>query len=86
MIEIYGKHDCVWCDRAQELCRQYSLDFEYKGIDDNWDGEKNLAELKERMPNVRTVPQIWWHKKHIGGFQELASEIENTRNFGDGKI
>lgn len=86
MIEIYGRFDCVWCDRAQELCRQYSLDFQYKAIDDPWDGEKNTQELKERVPNAKTVPQIFWHKKHIGGFQQLAQEIENTRNFGDGKI
>lgn len=86
MIEIYGKSDCMWCDRAQEICRQYSLDFEYKGVDDHWDGPKNLAELKERYPTARTVPQIWWHGKHIGGFDQLAQEIENTRNYGDGKI
>ena len=37
------------------------------------------------MPNAKTVPQIWWNDKHIGGFSELAEEIDNTRGgFGDG--
>jgi glutaredoxin 3 len=86
MIQIFGKYDCQFCDRATELCRQYSLDFVYKGIDDNWEGEKHRAELMKRKPDAKTVPQIWWYDKYIGGFSELAAEIENTRNFGDGKL
>jgi len=38
------------------------------------------------LPGARTVPQIFWHQKHIGGYQEFAAEIENTRNFGQERI
>jgi len=86
MIEIFGKSDCVYCDRAQELCRQHGLTFTYKSLDDRWDGGANITELKQRKPDVKTVPQIWWHDKYVGGFNDLVEEIENTRNFGQEKI
>lgn len=82
MIEIYGNTNCVWCDRAKALCEQYNLGYNYKMIQD--DGV--LEELQERVGSVRTVPQIFWHGKHVGGYTELASEIENTREFGQEKL
>jgi glutaredoxin len=42
-------------------------------------------QLKSILPDVKTVPQIWWHGKHIGGYEDFASEIENTRSFGQEK-
>lgn len=88
MITIFGKSSCNWCDRAQELCNQYGLKYEYKSLDDRFDGAHNLLELKqlseEYALTIKTVPQIWWGKKHLGGFEELANEIENTREFGQG--
>lgn len=90
MITIYGKSDCNWCDRAQELCRQHELNFEYKSVDDRFDGEENMKELKEKAIKenfyLRSVPQIWWGDNYIGGFEQLATEIENTRNYGQEAI
>ena len=34
------------------------------------------------LPNIRTVPQIYWNGKYVGGYNDLALEIENTRGFG----
>lgn len=82
MVLIYGKTDCVWCDRAKELCNQYGIEYEYKSIQ----VKEFLEELKELVPDVKTVPQIFWHDKHLGGYEQLVEEIENTRNYGDGKI
>lgn len=85
-VEIYGTSTCNWCDRAQELCVQYDIKYVYKSLDDRFEGENNLREFKERLPNAKQVPQIFWNDKYIGGFNELVSEIENTRNFGQEKI
>lgn len=83
MVIIYGNTNCVWCDRAKELCDQYTLEYEYKSIQ----VAEYLAELKEQVPGVRTVPQIFWNKKYVGGYEQFASEIENTiGGYGDGKI
>jgi glutaredoxin len=34
--------------------------------------------LLEAVPTARTVPQIFVHNNHIGGFQELKKYIEET--------
>jgi len=74
MIVIYGRPACEWCDRAKEICQQYRIEYEYKSIKN----EHFKIELKEKLPTAKTVPQIWWNDKHIGGYAELAEEIENT--------
>lgn len=85
-IEIYGKSTCVWCDRARQVCEQNSLDYQYKELDDRFDGEKWTTEFRTRLPQAKTVPQIFWHGKYVGGYNDLIREIENTRNFGQEKI
>lgn len=86
MIEIYGTSTCNWCDRARETCEQYSLRYTYKLLDDRFEGEANLKEFREKVPDAKTVPQIFWHGRYIGGYNDLIREIENTSTYGDGKI
>ena len=82
MIEIYGNEGCGYCVKAKDICESNQLKYTYKSIQD----PDVFIELQEKVPNVRTVPQVFWHGKLIGGYNELASEIENTRNFGQEKI
>lgn len=82
IVTIYGDKGCVWCDRAKDLCKTYGITYEYKMIRD----EGVFEELQSKVPGVKTVPQIFWFGKHIGGYAELTIEIEETRNYGDGKI
>ena len=90
MVIIYGKDTCNWCDRARELCEQLHIEYTYKSVDDRFDGATYLAELKqlseEQSLTIKTVPQIWWNKKYIGGFDQFAAEVENNNigNFGQG--
>lgn len=83
MITIYGKPSCVWCDRAKRLADTFELSYEYKDVSD----KSILEELKTKKPDIKTVPQIWWHDNHIGGYEQFAEEIENTLggNYGQGK-
>jgi glutaredoxin 3 len=80
MIEIYGTPTCGYCLRAKRLAQSHNIATEYKDITFT----NFREELLERKSDYTTVPQIWWHGKYIGGYNELANEIENTRNFGDG--
>lgn len=75
MITIYTMNGCVWCDRAKGLAEQYALPFVIKNISNN---PEHLTELREEVGNVKTVPQIIWNGRHIGGYTEFASEIEQT--------
>lgn len=80
MITIYGKTQCPYCDRAKKLCTERNLEFEYKNVEYN----EYLNELKEKIPNVRSVPQIWVQGDHVGGFTELVQYLEDTGYTGTG--
>jgi len=83
MVKIYGKANCAWCKEAKKLVERYSIPYEY--IDVGYtDGMKELMEI---FPDAKTVPQIWWHGRHIGGYQEFVQEIESTLGgFAEQKI
>ena len=79
MIVIYGAPWCMWCIKAKNLAEQYQLDFVYKDVDD----VEIKQQLKEKLPDTKSIPQILWHGRHIGGYEDFAREIENTLgNYG----
>lgn len=83
MIVIYGQSGCKYCDLAVELCERYELKYMYKSIDPEY--YNNHSEFRTNFPNAKTVPQILWHNRAIGGYTELLQEIENTiGNYGQG--
>ncbi len=84
MITIYGTTTCKWCKAAVSLAEARGLRYEYRLIDEN---EQFYIELKALKPDTKTVPQIWWDNRYIGGYTDLVTEIENTvGGFGDGKL
>jgi glutaredoxin 1 len=84
MITIYGTTTCKWCKAAVSLVEARGLQHDYRLIDEN---EQFYAELKTLKPDTKTVPQIWWDNRYIGGYTDLTTEIENTSGgFGDGKF
>lgn len=83
MITIYGHARCGWCTKAKKLAEQYNLKYEWKDTDD----AETLSNLKKALPTVRTVPQIWWDDRYIGGYESFATEVENTvGNYGQDKF
>lgn len=73
-IKIYGKSNCPWCDRAKDLAERYKLKYTYYDITE----KQYYDELKESVPNLKTVPQIFWNDRHLGGYNEFATELEST--------
>lgn len=81
MIEIYGTESCTYCKKAIEIAEQYNLMYDYI------DATENYESFQEKFPDAKTVPQIIWNKKHIGGYNDFATEVENViGGYGDGKI
>jgi glutaredoxin 3 len=74
MVIIYGNQVCSFCLRAKALATRYNLPFEWRDTDDS----EILNELKLKLPNAKTIPQIWWHDKYIGGYEDFATEVQNT--------
>ena len=79
-VTIYGRANCAFCKEAKKLVELYQIPYEY--IDVGYtDG---LKELMERLPDAKTVPQIWWYDRYIGGYEEFAKEVENVSGgYGD---
>lgn len=73
MFEIYGRNNCVWCDRAKALLDEKGLTYKYMNIEEN---ENYLEAFKENFPGAKTVPQIikldWYDvDEWIGGYEDL---------------
>ena len=69
-IDIYTKFGCGYCYRAKQLLD--SKGAEYNEFDITMGGPKK-AEMLERAPNARTVPQIFIGETYVGGSDELAA-------------
>lgn len=83
MIKIYGRPGCGYCVAAVKICEQYELPHTYKTIE----GEDELKDIAERAGvEVKTVPQIFWYDRYVGGYTELLTEIEDTRSYGQERI
>jgi len=67
MIEIYGKPQCPYCDRAKALCEQNDYEYIYNQLDVDFTRE----ELMEQFPTARTFPQITVDGVNIGGYDQL---------------
>ena len=68
-VEIYTKSYCGYCYRAKRLLESKGVAFEEYDI--SLGGPKR-AEMLERKPDARTVPQIFIDGKAIGGSDDLA--------------
>lgn len=67
-VTIYTKFGCGYCYRAKRL-------LDAKGVDyiehDITMGGPRRAEMMERAPMARTVPQIFIGETHVGGSDDL---------------
>ena len=66
-IVMYTQDMCGYCTAAAEEFE--SRDWEY--VTHNIKHEDNFNNLKELLPTVKTVPQIWIDDEYIGGYDEL---------------
>jgi glutaredoxin len=76
--------NCSWCVAAKQLAEQYQL--EHEVINLGPENPEAITELRKLVPDLRTVPQIFWHGRYIGGYEEFAKEIEHTiGGYGEGQ-
>jgi glutaredoxin 3 len=73
MIEIFGKPQCPFCDKAKALAEREGYDYEYFQLDVDFTRD----ELFEQFPTARTFPQIRIDGENIGGFTELQTWSES---------
>ena len=81
MIEIYGKAQCPFCDRAKALCEQRQLEYKYYQLDIDFTRD----EVLEKFPGARTFPQIKVNGTKIGGWSDFPQYLEETYYTGTGE-
>ena len=80
MIEIYGKTQCPFCDRAKALCESRQYEYKYYQLNEDFTREQVL----EMFPGARTFPQIKVGGKSIGGWDQFPQYLEDTAYNGTG--
>ena len=83
--EIWSKTTCPWCDKAKTILTELNIPYDEFIISVGFDEEQvkgnqryvTKAELLERLPTAKTVPQIWIDGKHIGGCTDLEEKIKS---------
>ena len=76
-IDIYGKPQCPFCDKAKALCEQKGYDYTYYQLNVDFSKE----ELFELFPSARTFPQIRVNEVNIGGYDQLnqwSQDLESS--------
>lgn len=81
MIEIYGKTQCPYCDKAKQLCERNGFEFSYKQLGTDFTRD----ELFEEFPTARTFPQIRVRETentwtYVGGYDQLVDWTEKWHN------
>ncbi len=73
--KIYTRDLCDFCVLAKRLLEKHNLPFEEYNLESH---PHHRDELKEKIPDAKTVPQIFVGEKHIGGYSDLTQYIEET--------
>lgn len=67
-VTIYTTSSCPYCHAAKDLLKRRNIAFEEIDVSDDEDFKKLVART-----GMKTVPQIFFDEKLVGGFQELAA-------------
>lgn len=67
-VEIYTKWGCPYCVAAKALLDRKGVPYEEHDV--TMGGPKR-AEMEQRVPAVRTVPQVLVDDKAYGGFDDI---------------
>lgn len=69
-VVVYTSPSCPYCVRAKDLLQRREIPFEEVMIP--WEDEAGWEAMIQRS-GMRTVPQIFFGEKCIGGYTDLAA-------------
>tara|TARA_Y100001970_G_C13961446_1_gene713360 strand:- start:65 stop:304 length:240 start_codon:yes stop_codon:yes gene_type:complete len=71
---MYSGPMCAFCEAAKRLLLRNNLEFKEIDISTK-DGLRD--EMIKKANGRRTIPQIFFDQKHVGGYQELRALEKN---------
>lgn len=66
-ILVYSSNWCGYCRAAKALLQEKGLEFEEIDVDQDPEKRREMMDRSGR----RTVPQVFFGDKHIGGYTDL---------------
>ncbi|MBB4265206.1 glutaredoxin domain-containing protein [Roseospira visakhapatnamensis] len=66
-VEIYTKTTCTFCAKAKAWFQEHDISYEEHDVST----VAAFGEMKKRLPEARTVPQILMDGHLIGGYDTL---------------
>ena len=75
--EVWSQTNCPACTEAKRLLEQRAIKYNECMIAVNGYTKKDLI---AKVPNARSVPQIFLNGEYIGGLQELKRELAKYDN------
>ena len=66
--EIFGKPDCIHCEKAKFLCKQKEIEFTYQELGKDFE----MGFILEKFPGAKNFPQIIVDGAHVGGYDDLS--------------
>ena len=73
MIYVYGRKECVYCDKAIALLDESGLDYTYIDI---YEKPETLEMMRRR--GHATVPQVYNGDIHIGGYTDAEAWLKRV--------
>lgn len=75
-VIIYGKENCINCDKSKMLCQIKSIDFQFRHVGN----DISVEDLHEKVGHpVHALPQIFLTRDattcHVGGYDELRAAL-----------
>ena len=80
IVEIFGKEQCPFCDKAKGLAERMGHDYTYMQLGLDFE----FPEFMEKFPTARTFPQIIVGFEKVGGYEQMMEYIDNTGYNGTG--
>lgn len=75
--EVWSQSNCPACQEAKRLLTSYSIEY-----DECMVGEKyTKQDLIKKVPNARSVPQIFLDGQYVGGLPELKKRLLVNDNY-----
>jgi len=79
-VRIYTKDDCIWCDRAKFLLKQFDLHYDELKLDEDYTKEDLRLLIGEEKRLI--VPQIFIDNRLIGSYNDLTMYLEDHNVMG----
>lgn len=75
--EVWSQTNCPACQEAKRLLSSFGIEYTEQMIG----GNVTKKDLIEKVPNARSVPQIFLDGEYVGGLPELKKRLAVNDNY-----